>query len=162
LKLVIAGAGHIGRSLSHLGSLLGFEVTVIDDRPEYANHENIPDAGNFIVKNIGEASRELKKAPDTYMVIVTRGHKDDAEALRACIDSDLAYLGMIGSSKKIGAVREEFFRNGWATPEQWSKLHSPIGLEINSVTVEEIAVSIAAQIIMVKNSRKKKKSGCPA
>jgi xanthine dehydrogenase accessory factor len=162
LKLVIAGAGHIGRSLSHFGRILGFEVTVIDDRPEYANHENIPDADNFIVRNIGDASRELSKGQDTYMVIVTRGHKDDAEALRACIGSDLAYLGMIGSRKKIDAVRDEFFRNGWATPEQWAKLYSPIGLEINSVTVEEISVSIAAQIIMVKNSRKKKKSGCPA
>lgn len=162
LRLVIFGAGHIGRSLSHLGNILGFEVTVIDDRWEYANAENIPDANYFVVKNIGEAARELKKSPDTYLVIVTRGHKDDADALKACIGTDLAYLGMIGSRRKIDAVREEFYRNGWATPEQWAKLHTPIGLEINAQTVEEISVSIAAQIILIKNSRKKKKSGCPA
>jgi xanthine dehydrogenase accessory factor len=162
LKLVIFGAGHIGRSLSHFGNILGFDVTVIDDRWEYANAENIPDANNFIVTDIAEAARSLKKGQDTYVVIVTRGHKDDAEALKACIVSDLAYLGMIGSRRKIDAVREEFYRNGWATPEQWAKLHTPIGLGINAQTVEEISVSIAAEIIMIKNSRKKKKPGCPA
>lgn len=162
LKLVIAGAGHIGRALSHIGNMLGFEVTVIDDREEYANKENIPDASRFIVMDPGEAARSLEKRQDTYVVIVSRGHKDDAEVLKACIGSDLAYLGMIGSRRKIGAVRDEFMSKGWATHEQWEKLHTPIGMEINAQTVEEIAVSIAAELIMVKNNRKGKKPGCPA
>ncbi len=162
LKLVIAGAGHIGRALAHLGSILGFEIIVIDDRPEYANFGNIPDAGDIILCDIGEAVTKLKKGPDTYLVIVTRGHKDDASALKSAIGSDLAYTGMIGSRKKIESMRMEFIKEGWATPEQWSSVFTPIGLEINSQTIEEIAVSIAAQIIMVKNSKKNKRSGCPA
>lgn len=163
LKLVIAGAGHIGKSLSHIGNRLGFEVIVIDDRSEYANAENLPDANRIIVEDVGKAIRELKKGSDTYMVIVTRGHKDDAMALKECIGKGLAYTGMIGSRRKIAAVRNEFINNGWATPEQWDEVYMPIGiLEINAQTVEEIAVSIAAQLIMVKNQRKKKNPGCPA
>lgn len=162
LKLVIAGAGHIGRALSHLGRMLGFEVTMIDDRPEYANATNIPDADHIIVNDIGEAVRDLKKGPDTFIVIVTRGHKDDADALKACIGSGLAYTGMIGSKKKIEAVRKEFLDQGWATKEQWALIHTPVGLEINSQTVEEIAISIAAEIILVKNGKKPKKAGCPS
>ena len=152
--LVIAGAGHIGKALAHIGSMLDFEITVIDDRPEYANSENIPDASHIIVKDIGEAMQELKKRDDTFVVIVTRGHKDDAAALKPCIGSDLAYTGMIGSKNKIATMRLNFIENGLATDKQWDKIHAPIGLEITSKTVEEIAVSIAAQLILVKNSRK--------
>jgi len=152
-QLVIAGAGHIGRALAHLGSLLSFEVTVIDDRPEYANFENIPDADHIIVKDIGEAMQELSMKDNTYIVIVTRGHKDDAAALKPCIGSDLAYTGMIGSINKIAAMRLNFIENGWATIMQWEKIHAPVGLEIKSKTVEEIAVSIAAQLILVRNSK---------
>jgi xanthine dehydrogenase accessory factor len=152
--LIIAGAGHIGKALAHLGSMLGFDVTVIDDRLEYANFENIPDAGHIIVKDIGEAVQELKKNRDTYIVIVTRGHKDDAAALKPCIGSGLAYTGMIGSKKKIESIRMNFIVNGWATAEQWDEIYAPVGLDIKSQTVEEIAVSIAAQLVMVRNSRK--------
>lgn len=162
MKLVIAGAGHIGRALAHLGRLIGFEVTVVDDRPEYANSENIPDAAHIITDDVGKVMRGLSKGPDTYIVIVTRGHKDDTEALKACIASENGYLGMIGSKSKIQAIREEFIGKGWATSQQWDALHSPIGLEINSRTVEEIAISVAAELILVKNGRKKKMKGCPA
>ena len=153
-QLVIAGAGHIGKALSHLGNMLGFEVTVIDDRPEYANSENLPDASCIIVKDIGEAMQEIRKNDDTYVVIVTRGHKDDAAALRPCIGSALAYTGMIGSRKKIAAMRENFIEKGWATSEQWDTIYAPVGLDIKSQTVEEIAVSIAAQLVLVRNGRK--------
>jgi xanthine dehydrogenase accessory factor len=153
-QLVIAGAGHIGKALAHLGSRLDFEVTVIDDRPEYANSENIPDADHIIVKDIGEAMREFKKLSETYVVIVTRGHKDDAAALKPCIGSDLAYTGMIGSKNKIATMRMNFIENGWATGKQWEEIHAPVGLEIKSRTVEEIAVSIAAQLVLVRNSKK--------
>lgn len=153
-KLVIAGAGHIGRALSSLGNMLGFEVTVIDDRLEYCNTDNLPNASHIIVKDIGEAMQELKKNEDTYVVIVTRGHKDDAEALRPCIGSDLAYTGMIGSGKKISSMRVSFIEKGWATPGQWDKIFAPVGIDIKSQTVEEIAVSIAAQLVLVRNGRK--------
>jgi xanthine dehydrogenase accessory factor len=152
--LVIAGAGHIGKALAHIGNMLEFEVTVIDDRPEYANSLNIPDASHIMVNNIGETLASLDKSMDTYVVIVTRGHKDDAAALKSCIGSDLAYLGMIGSRKKISAMRTEFIKNGWSTPSQWDSIYAPVGLEINSQTVEEIAVSIAGQLVLVRNSKK--------
>lgn len=152
--LVIAGAGHIGRALARLGNFLDFEVTVIDDRSEYANGENIPDADHIIVKDIGLAMREMKKGEDTYVVIVTRGHKDDAEALKPCIGSGLAYTGMIGSRKKVAAMRESFMEKRLATKEQWDMIHAPVGIDIRSQTVEEIAVSIAAQLIHVRNRKK--------
>jgi xanthine dehydrogenase accessory factor len=152
--LVIAGAGHIGKALSHLGSILDFEVTVIDNRPEYANNENIPYADHIIVKDIGTAIRELKKTGDTYVVIVTRGHKDDAEALKPCIGASLAYTGMIGSRKKIAAIKEDFLMKGLATSDQWGKIYAPVGIDIGSQTVEEIAVSIAAQLVKVRNSKR--------
>jgi xanthine dehydrogenase accessory factor len=150
-KLVIAGAGHIGKALSHLGKMLDFEVTVIDNRREFANRENIPDADNIIVKEIGEAMEEIEKAADTYIVIVTRGHKDDARALIPCIGSDAAYVGMIGSKGKVAKMRSDFIQKGLATKEQWSNIFTPIGLDIKSKTVEEIAVSIAAQLVLIRN-----------
>ncbi len=153
-QLVIAGAGHIGRALAHLADLLDFEVTVIDDRSEYANSGNIPEADHFIVNDIGESLKELKKNNNSYVVIVTRGHKDDAAALKPCIGSDLAYTGMIGSVNKIASMRVNFIENGWATAEQWDTVHTPVGLDIRSRTVEEIAISIAAQLVLVRNSKK--------
>jgi xanthine dehydrogenase accessory factor len=152
LKLIIAGAGHIGKSLSHIGRLLDFEVTVVDDRPEYANIDNIPDADNIIVDNIGKTMESIVKNDKTFIVIVTRGHDDDAKALLPCINSGAAYVGMIGSKSKVSKMHLNFIQNGWATEEQWSRIHTPIGLDINSKTVEEIAVSIAAQLILVRNS----------
>jgi xanthine dehydrogenase accessory factor len=149
-RLIIAGAGHIGRSLAHIGALLDFDVTIADDREEYANKNNIPDADHFVVKDIGEAVSELAEGPNTYVVIVTRGHKDDALALRPCIGRDLTYTGMIGSRTKIAAIKKEFLDNGWATLSQWKKIHTPIGLSIGSQTVEEIAVSIAAELVAVR------------
>jgi xanthine dehydrogenase accessory factor len=153
-ELIIAGAGHIGKALAHLGRMLGFSVTVIDDRPEFANSSNIPDAQKIIVDDIGKAMEDIEKNRDTFVVIVTRGHKDDASALRPCIGTDLAYTGMIGSKKKIAAMKSDFIVNGWATPAQWNRIYAPVGIDIKSQTVEEIAVSIAAQLVMVKNSRK--------
>jgi xanthine dehydrogenase accessory factor len=151
--LVIAGGGHIGKTLAKLGSMLDFDVTVIDDRKEYANSENIPAADYIIVKDIGEAMKECAKNDDTYVVIVTRGHKDDAAALKPCIGSGLAYTGMIGSKNKIASMRLDFIKNGWATVKQWEAIHAPVGLNIKSQTVEEIAVSIAAELVLVRNSK---------
>ncbi len=155
-QLVIAGAGHIGQALSHLGSLLSFEVTVIDDRPEYANRERLPDADHIIVKDIGKAIRDFPITSDTFVVIVTRGHRHDAEALRQSISSDAAYVGMIGSLRKIELIRKKFLEEGWATLRQFNRVHAPIGVNINSKTVEEIAVSIAAQLVQVRSQIQEK------
>jgi xanthine dehydrogenase accessory factor len=151
--LVIAGAGHIGKVMTHLGSMLGFDVTVIDDRPDLATRDKLPEASQILVTNIGEAMKSIKKDKNTYVLIVTRGHKDDAYALKHCIGSDLAYTGMIGSKKKVSTMRQDFIENGWASNEEWESIYAPVGLEIKSRTVEEIAVSIAAQLILVKNSK---------
>lgn len=156
-RLVIAGAGHVGRAVSHLGKFLGFEVTVIDERAEYANTINLPDADEIIAGRIGETIKKIVKDDRTYIVIVTHGHSKDAEALKACIGSNAVYIGMIGSRAKTAKMRRDFISNGWATEEQWEKIHTPIGLEINSETVEEIAISIAAQLVMVKNREFEKK-----
>jgi xanthine dehydrogenase accessory factor len=150
-RLIIVGAGHIGKALSHLARMLDFEVIVIDDRREFANPDNLPDADHIIVKNIGEAIDVVEKTADTYIVIVTRGHKDDAIALKPCIGSDVSYVGMIGSKGKVAKMHSEFIRQGWATEEQWNRIYTPIGLDIKSKTVEEIAVSIAAQLVLVRN-----------
>lgn len=151
-RLIIAGAGHIGKALSHLGRMLDFEVTVIDDRRDFANSENLPDAEYVIVKEIGEAMTSIEKSSDTFIVIVTRGHHDDANALKPCIGSGAAYVGMIGSKAKIARMKAEFIEKKWANEEQWKSIHAPVGLDIKSKTVEEIAISIAAELILIKNS----------
>jgi xanthine dehydrogenase accessory factor len=152
-RLIIAGAGHIGKALAHQAQMLEFEVTIIDDRPEYANPSNIPDGDYFIVDNVGAALRNIEKN-GAYITIVTRGHKDDAEALKACIGSGASYIGMIGSRNKTELMRNDFIINGWATDEEWRKIYAPIGLDIKSETVEEIAISIAAQLVLIRNQKK--------
>ena len=148
--LIIAGAGHIGQAVCHLGGLLDFEVTVIDDRPEFANKEKLPEADHIIVDDMGKAMQAVPISPDTYIVIVTRGHEKDADALKQCIDSEAAYIGMIGSARKIGLMRKQFLQESWATAAQFDDIYAPIGIDILSKTVQEIAVSIAAQLVLVR------------
>lgn len=150
-RLIIAGAGHIGRAVAHLGRLLDFSVAVIDDRPEFASRENVPDADDVILGPIGPSVAAVEDADDNSFVIVTRGHAQDAEALRAALRRPAAYVGMIGSRSKIELMREEFLAKGWATADEWERIHAPIGLAIGSRTVEEIAVSIAAELVLVRS-----------
>lgn len=157
-QLVIAGAGHIGKEVARLGKLLNFEVTVIDDRAEFASAERFPEADAVIAGDIGEAIRKFLISTDTYIVIVTRGHRYDAAALRACIHSPAAYIGMIGSRRKVALMREEFLRKGWASTAKLKRVHAPIGLKIGSKTVAEIAVSIASQLVLVRSQKQKKET----
>ena len=152
-KLIVAGAGHVGKALTHLASLLDFEVTVIDDRKEYANPGNLPDAHHIIMKPVGKAMEKIDYGEDTYVVIVTHGHRDDADALRACIRSGAAYIGMIGSKRKIRVMRDEFLEKGWAYENEFDRVFAPIGLEIHSKTVQEIALSISAQLVQVRHQQ---------
>ncbi len=151
--LVIAGAGHIGKVVAHLGNLLEFEVVVVDERGEFASRENIPDADHIVVRDIGQAIQSMQITPETYIVIVTRGHKKDADALKACIGSKAAYIGMIGSATKISLMRDKFISEGMATSGQWDSIYAPIGVDIHSKTVQEIAVSIAAQLVRIRNQK---------
>jgi len=150
-RLLIAGGGHIGQALSRLAAPLGFEITVIDDRAEFASSERFPDADHLIVDTPGRVLRGFPAGGDTYIVIVTRGHRDDADALRACIRSAAAYIGMIGSRSKVSLVRETFLSEGWASAAEFDRVHTPIGLPIGSRTVEEIAVSIAAELVQMRS-----------
>jgi xanthine dehydrogenase accessory factor len=153
-RLIIAGAGHVGRAVARLGGLLDFSVTVVDDRPEFANKDNIPEADDIIVGDIGGSLATIEPSTRNYYVIVTRGHQKDAEALRAVIGRPAAYIGMIGSTSKIETMAVEFLKNGWATAAAWAHVHAPIGLKIGSKTVDEIAVSIAAELVFVRSRRK--------
>ena len=149
-KLLIAGAGHVGRALSHLGKLIDFEVIVWDERKELANKNNLPDADRIINDKMNKMPEGLIPDRNTFVVIVTPGHKNDGEVLKSFIGSNAGYIGMIGSKKKIAQVKQKFLEKGWATKEQWNSVYTPIGLEINSKSVQEIAVSIAAQLIQVR------------
>ena len=155
--LVIAGAGHVGQAVAHFGHLLDFEVTVIDDRPEFANKGRVPEADHIIIEDIGKAIAKMPKTKDTYFVIVTRGHSHDAEVLQACIRSDVAYIGMIGSGRKTALMRDKFIDKGWATANQFDRVYAPIGIDIQSKTVQEIAVSIAAELVKVRNRKQNQK-----
>jgi xanthine dehydrogenase accessory factor len=146
-RLLIAGAGHVGRAVAHLGAFLGFEVVVIDDRAEFANRARFPQASRIVVADPARALRGIPLSRADHVIIVTRGHRGDEDALRSCIRRRPAYLGMIGSRRKIEIMRERFLRSGAATEKQWARVHAPIGLPIGSRTVEEIAVSIAAEIV---------------
>ena len=159
-RLVIAGAGHIGQAVAHLASLLDFEVTVIDDRPDFANSERFPEADSIIVDDIGRAMLDFPLDPESSVVIVTRGHAKDAEALRSCIGRKAVYIGMIGSARKVALMRGSFIQNGWATPAEFDRVRAPIGLAIGSKSVEEIAVSIAAELILTRSrTREKERKG---
>jgi xanthine dehydrogenase accessory factor len=129
---------------------VGFDVVVIDDRPEFTDPALYP-AG--ATTRCGDIPAQIAAGPvagDTYIVIVTRGHKLDAEVLRACINSPAAYVGMIGSRRKVALMRRNFIESGLATEEQFRRVHAPIGLDIGAVTVPEIAASITAELIAVR------------
>ena len=146
----IAGAGHIGASLCHYAARAGFEVAIVDDRASLCNAERLPDAAHVLVGDIVKTVREWPKTRESYFVIVTRGHKHDAVVLKELVNADVAYLGMIGSKRKILTIYDEFLEEGLATREELMRIHAPIGLDIGALTVEEIAQCIAAELIMVR------------
>lgn len=151
--LLIAGAGHVGQALCHLGKWLGFNVAIVDDRVDFASEERLPEADEII---IGDIAEELRKYPVdhlTYAVVVTRGHQHDEEALHSVIESSARYVGLIGSRRKIKLIYDDL-RDMGIPEERLAQVYAPIGLDINSKTVPEIAVSIAAQLIQVRNSTK--------
>ena len=151
--LLIAGAGHVGQALCHLGKWLGFDIAIVDDRTNFASEERLPEADQII---IGDIAEELRKYPVdhlTYAVVVTRGHQHDEEALHSVIESNARYVGLIGSRRKIKLIYDDLREMG-IPEERLARVYAPIGLDINSKTVPEIAVSIAAQLIQVRNSTK--------
>ncbi|MGO9110878.1 MAG: XdhC family protein [Thermoguttaceae bacterium] len=148
--LVVAGGGHVGRAVALEALRVGFEVTVVDDRPEFAAAALFPPSVNVLCGSVPEQIAACPLDEDSFVVLATRGHRHDAQALAVCIHRCLAYLGMIGSRRKVALIRKNFLEAGLATEEEFDRVSAPIGLEIGAETVPEIAVSIVAQLIAVR------------
>lgn len=149
-QLVICGGGHIALPLSKIGKMLEFDVTVIDNREEFANKERFQGIDKVICGEFDEVINEMSTNNNTYFVIVTRGHKDDKRCLENIIRKPHKYIGMIGSKAKVISVFNRMMEDGYKK-EELENVHTPIGLDIGAQTPEEIAISILAEIIEVKN-----------
>lgn len=152
-KLVIVGGGHIGRVLAQLSVPLGFLVTVLDDRQQFANPDRFPPPMTPIAGDIAKVLKEWPIDANTYIVIVTRGHKHDETALRSVLGSPARYIGMIGSRRKIRVIFDDLKHEG-AADSQLARVHAPIGLKIGAVTAEEIALSIAAELVSIRRAER--------
>jgi len=149
-RLLIVGGGHVGQAVAVPACFLGFDTSVLDDRPEYTRAELFPPEATVICGDIPTEVERFPKGDRAYIVLVSKGHRPDAEALEVCIDSDVAYLGMMGSERKIRFIRKHFIESGLATKEAFDRVVAPIGVEIGAVTVQEIGVSICAQLVAAR------------
>ncbi len=150
--LYIFGAGHVAQSLSKIARIAGFHITVIDDREEFANKERFPDANTIIVGDFQDAFNYLDFTGNEYVVIITRGHQFDAEALVESMKRDARYVGMIGSKRKVKIILDHMRKSGF-NEGTIGRIHAPIGISINAETPEEIAISIAAELVSVRNTK---------
>lgn len=150
-KFVICGAGHISMPLIAMIRMLGCPVTVIDDRPYFADNARRAQATTVYCEPFEEALAKIPGDDDTFFIIVTRGHRYDEACLSAIVRKPHAYIGMIGSRRRVGFVKESVIEGG-GDPEVVSSVHTPIGLNIGAQTPEEIAIAIMAEIIQVKNA----------
>ena len=148
-QLVIFGAGHIGQPLCRLAAVLGYEVTIVDDRERFANAERFPDARKVLVEPFEQAIQGVPITPWTYLVLVTRGHEHDEATLRHVVGSPAPYIGMIGSRRRVLVVFERLRALG--VPEEFiRRIYAPIGIDLGARTPEEIALAILAEIVCVK------------
>jgi len=149
--LYIFGAGHVSISLYETARRAGFDVSVIDDRDSFANRERFPQAREVIAEDFDQAMAKLTPRESAYIVIVTRGHRDDMRVLRWAVQTKARYVGMIGSKRKTIAIFRELQKEGLAA-QLFQRVHAPIGLDIGAVTPEEIAVSITAELIAARRN----------
>ena len=149
-ELVVVGAGHIAQPLSSVGALLGFRVTVLDDRPEFATRERFPDAERVERIDFSDPFAGVRLGPLTHVVLVTRGHKYDYECLRRLLVADPPprYVGMIGSRRRVRATWERLLEEG-VPRERLAAVRAPVGLDLGAQTPAEIAVAVAAEIVML-------------
>lgn len=156
-RLIILGGGHVALPVAEFGAKVGFLVTVVDDRLSFANPARFPMAEKVICDEFGHAIETLQIQESDYVCVVTRGHRHDADCLRMIgKGKEPAYLGMIGSRRRVAIVKEDLLAEGY-DPGRLSRLHSPIGLRIGGVTPEEIAISILAEIIQEKRMNREDK-----
>jgi len=146
---VVVGGGHVGRAVAKLADFLDFHVAVIDDREDFADPELIPEADEVICDDFEVALRQYPIDGNTSVVLVTRGHKQDELSLRCCLGRGAGYLGMIGSKRRTATVLEHLLEEGFPA-EELEKIRTPIGLDIGAETPEEIAVSILAEVIALR------------
>ena len=148
--MVIVGAGHIAIPLSRLGNMLGLRVEVLDDRPDFANGERFPEAAAVRVIDFRDPFARTPLAPHDHVVLVTRGHSFDYECLVHLLrlHSPPHYIGMIGSRRRVRATHEQLLRDGFTT-EEMARVRAPVGLDLGGQTPAEIAVAVAAEIVMV-------------
>jgi xanthine dehydrogenase accessory factor len=147
--LYIFGAGHVAVELFKAARNAGFDCIVTDDREAYANAERFPGALQVIAKDFGQALMDFAPVESSYIVIATRGHRDDMRVLRWAVQTRARYIGMVGSKRKAITIFRELSREG-LNPELFDRVHSPVGLDIGAVTPEEIAVSIVAELIALR------------
>lgn len=150
-SLYIFGAGHVSIHLYNIARSAGFEVSVVDDRETYANRERFPEAKAVIARDFDQALTELAPNESSYLVIVTRGHRDDMRVLRWAVQTQARYIGMIGSKRKTIAIFRELTKEGLSA-ELFDRVHAPVGLDIGAVTPEEIAVAITAELIAARRN----------
>ena len=147
--LYIFGAGHVSVNLYKVARGAGFSVTVIDDRATYASRERFPDAKELIAEDFDQAMAKIAPQESSYIVIVTRGHRDDMRVLRWAVQTQARYIGMIGSKRKTISIFRELTKEG-LSPQLFERVHAPVGLDIGAITPEEIAVAITAELIAVR------------
>jgi xanthine dehydrogenase accessory factor len=147
----IFGAGHISRSLSQVASMAGFSTIVIDNRDTFANRERFPEAADVHAAEYEDLFPKLEINENSYLIIVTRGHRDDMRVLRLAIASPARYIAMIGSKRKVINVIKELEKEG-LPPAAFERLHAPMGLDIGAVTPEEIAGAVTAEMIAVRRN----------
>lgn len=147
--LVVIGGGHVGKAVAHLAKWLGFRVAVSDDRPEFCTPEANPDADEFYPCPMAELPRYLTITPQTYLVLTTRGSHIDVAGLPALLETPAAYIGVIGSRRRWAETSKKLKEQG-VSDEALQRVHSPMGLGIGAETPEEIAVSILAEILMLR------------
>lgn len=150
-ELVIVGAGHIAQPLSQVGALLGFNVTVIDDRPDFATQERFPQAHRLVRVDFSDPFGAVTIHPGSYVLLVTRGHRYDYECLLRILHMDPppAYIGMIGSRRRVRATFVQLLEEGIARP-RLDEIHAPVGLDIRAETPAEIAVAVAGELVKVR------------
>ncbi len=149
-RLIVVGAGHVGQKVAHLAHDVDFDVWVVDDREEYCNTLRFPDARRLIVAPFDDALKGLDIDRDTYCLIVTRGHNHDEEALAHLAETPARYVGLIGSKRKIKLIFADLLQQG-ISAEALRRVYAPLGFDIGSQTVSEIAISIVAELIAHRN-----------
>ena len=151
-ELYVIGAGHVGYHLATMAQEVGFQVHVVDDREKFASRERFPKATEVVTEDIPAWLDRNKLPPYAYVVIVTRGHTNDLDALRALAPRELRYLGLIGSRAKVARITDQLLSEGMP-PDVLKQVHAPIGLDIGAVTPQEIAVSILSELVAVKHGK---------